>query len=180
MTTVGAASLRATCSTGADPAPAPRTALSPSDASDARATGLDVDVGELPRLELADLRLRWRNHLGGSFPAHLPNWLLTRVLAYRLQAAVRGSRRRDAARIRGQPDGRRLPRRRDLSRAPFDDARRHQVEARRAARSRVERQMVRVMVFGDGFAWNGETYSSLSQVARAITGTIGTAIASSV
>jgi hypothetical protein len=29
----------------------------------------------------------------------------------------------------------------------------------------------RVMVLADGFAWNGSTYKSLSQVARAITGT---------
>ena len=29
----------------------------------------------------------------------------------------------------------------------------------------------RVMVLGDGFAWNGATYASLSSVARAITGT---------
>ena len=29
----------------------------------------------------------------------------------------------------------------------------------------------RVMVMAEGFAWNGETYASLSKVARAITGT---------
>jgi hypothetical protein len=29
----------------------------------------------------------------------------------------------------------------------------------------------RVMVLADGFAWNGQTYDSLSEVARAITGT---------
>jgi hypothetical protein len=29
----------------------------------------------------------------------------------------------------------------------------------------------RVMVLAEGFAWNGTTYASLSQVARAITGT---------
>src|SRR5271165_6037634 len=34
--------------------------------------------------------LQWRNHLGGTPPAHLPSWLLTRVLAYRLQAAAFG------------------------------------------------------------------------------------------
>ena len=31
--------------------------------------------------------------------------------------------------------------------------------------------MHRVAVLADGFAWNGKTYSSLSQVAFAITGT---------
>ena len=32
-------------------------------------------------------------------------------------------------------------------------------------------QMQRVAVLGDGFAWNGNTYPSLSKVAFAITGT---------
>src|SRR5271166_5298860 len=39
-------------------------------------------------LDRRQLLLQWRNHLGGTPPAHLPSWLLTRVLAYRLQAAV--------------------------------------------------------------------------------------------
>jgi hypothetical protein len=34
--------------------------------------------------------LQWRNHLGGTPPAHLPKWLLLRLLAYRLQAVAFG------------------------------------------------------------------------------------------
>jgi Protein of unknown function (DUF2924) len=34
-----------------------------------------------------------------------------------------------------------------------------------------DRRSQRVMVMADGFAWNGETYDSLSKVAFAITGT---------
>jgi hypothetical protein len=34
-----------------------------------------------------------------------------------------------------------------------------------------DRQSQRVMVMADGFAWNGQTYDSLSKVALAITGT---------
>ena len=34
-----------------------------------------------------------------------------------------------------------------------------------------DRQSHRVMVLADGFAWNGQTYDSLSKVALAITGT---------
>ena len=51
---------------------------------------LAAEIDELARLDLAQLRLRWRNHLGGSFSAHLPKWLLVRVLAYRMQAAALG------------------------------------------------------------------------------------------
>ena len=34
-----------------------------------------------------------------------------------------------------------------------------------------DRQSHRVMVLADGFAWNGQTYDSLTKVAFAITGT---------
>ena len=34
-----------------------------------------------------------------------------------------------------------------------------------------DRRSQRVMVMSDGFAWNGQTYDSLSKVAFAITGT---------
>jgi hypothetical protein len=34
-----------------------------------------------------------------------------------------------------------------------------------------DRRFQRVMVMADGFAWNGQTYDSLSKVAFAITGT---------
>jgi hypothetical protein len=42
-----------------------------------------------------------------------------------------------------------------------------------------DRRSQRVMVMADGFAWNGQTYDSLSKVAFAITGTNGTVLASS-
>src|SRR5436309_3145547 len=60
-------------------APSP-TALLELSAAVARLEGMDID----------QLRLQWRNHLSGSAPAHLPRWLLMRVLAYRMQADVLG------------------------------------------------------------------------------------------
>ena len=51
---------------------------------------LDALVASLSHLNLDQLELQWRNHLGGSPPAHLPGWLLMRVLAYRIQAAAFG------------------------------------------------------------------------------------------
>jgi hypothetical protein len=47
-------------------------------------------VSSLPNLDRSRLLLQWRNHLGGSVPAHLPTWHLMRVLAYRLQAEAFG------------------------------------------------------------------------------------------
>jgi hypothetical protein len=51
---------------------------------------LDALVASLSQLNQDQVRLQWRNHLGGSPPAHLPGWLIMRVLAYRIQAAALG------------------------------------------------------------------------------------------
>src|SRR5271166_2498969 len=51
---------------------------------------VDASVASLSGLNLDQLRLQWRNQLGGIAPAHLPGWLLIRVLAYRTQAAAFG------------------------------------------------------------------------------------------
>ena len=47
-------------------------------------------VANLAMLNLAGLRLQWRNVFGGSAPVHLPKPLLARILAYRLQADAFG------------------------------------------------------------------------------------------
>ena len=47
-------------------------------------------VANLATLDLAGLRLQWRNVFGGSAPVHLPKPLLARILAYRLQANAFG------------------------------------------------------------------------------------------
>ena len=43
-------------------------------------------VANLEGLDLNGLRRQWRAHLGSEAAAHLPRWLLIRVLAYRLQS----------------------------------------------------------------------------------------------
>ena len=47
-------------------------------------------VADLEGRDLDGLRRQWRVHLGGEAPAHLPRWLLMRVLAYRLQSDAFG------------------------------------------------------------------------------------------
>ena len=63
------------------------TASAPS--SSERET-LDASVVSLSGLSADQLRLQWRNHLGGIAPAHIAGWLLMRVLAYRIQAMAFG------------------------------------------------------------------------------------------
>ena len=43
--------------------------------------------------------LQWRNHLGGTPPAHLPRWLLMKILAYRIQATVFGGLDKETLRV---------------------------------------------------------------------------------
>jgi hypothetical protein len=128
-------------------------------------------VGEIIELDLAGLRLCWRNHLGGISPAHLPKWLLARLLAYRAQAAALGDL--DLATLRrirrSSSDGDPGP---VSAFTPHVATTRDGAELRPGALLLREwkGRMERVMILEDGFAWNGATYSSLSQVAKAITG----------
>jgi hypothetical protein len=128
-------------------------------------------IASLPELDKPQLLLRWRNHLGGTAPAHLPGWLLARVLAFRLQAQAFGDVSAAALRKvrRGAGDG-------DSSPPPFANrtpATREGVDLRPGAMLAREwrGKLERVTALEEGFAWNGKTYGSLSQVAKAITGT---------
>jgi hypothetical protein len=58
--------------------------------SQSKAETLDATISGLAALDGDQLRLQWRNNLGGTAPTHLPRWLLLKFLAYRLQAATLG------------------------------------------------------------------------------------------
>src|SRR4029077_12103652 len=64
-------------------------------------------VANLEGLDLNGLRRQWRAHLGGEPPAHLPRWLLIRMLAYRLQSDAFGDHDKSIRRILrcGKEDG---------------------------------------------------------------------------
>ena len=148
------------------------TLVPPGPSASERET-IDALVANLSGLNVDQLRLQWRNYLGGIAPAHVPGWLLMRVLAYRIQAAASG----------------------DLDRAILRRLREHRDEAFElggarpfATRGPTTREGVglksgallvrewnggleRVMILDDGYAWNGCVYRSLSRVAKAITGT---------
>jgi hypothetical protein len=126
-------------------------------------------VAGLEGHDLNGLRRQWRAHLGGEPPLHLQRWLLMRVLAYRLQADAFGGLDKS---IQGML---RSNKEQDVA-APFD---------RRAPQTRYgvglkagallvrewKGKLERVMILEQGFAWNGQTFGSLSQIAKAMTGT---------
>src|SRR6202046_5748306 len=65
-------------------------------------------IAALVELDANGLCLQWRNQLGGTPPAHLPRWLLMRILAYRIQAAAFGGLDKGTSRLLRQARGRRL------------------------------------------------------------------------
>jgi hypothetical protein len=128
---------------------------------------IDVEVAHLRSLDVGGLRNHWHNVFGRRPHPYLPRHLLFRVLAYRLQADVLGDLDGDSQRLL------------DLSVSPEDAGQRAVELTRRTTDLRPgtvlgrewNGQMHRVAVLADGFAWNGNTYPSLSKVAFAITGT---------
>ena len=65
-------------------------------------------IAALVELDTNGLCLQWRNHLGGTPPAHLPRWLLMKILAYRIQATAFGGIDKETLRVLRQPKGQRL------------------------------------------------------------------------
>jgi Protein of unknown function (DUF2924) len=151
---------------GRHPASAAPDAMLSADAS------LAAVLAGLEGLEIEGLRRQWRNHLGGEVPAHLPRWLLVRVLGYRLQVAAFGDLDKSVRRLlRDEADGEG-----GQNTAPFDrrDAQTRDGIALRPGALLVREwqgKLERVMVLEEGFAWNGKNFTSLSQIAKAMTGT---------
>jgi len=125
-------------------------------------------VANLAALDLAGLRLQWRNIFGGSAPMHLPKPLLARILAYRLQADAFGDLP-DLVRRTLESFGARGSARVGQAGGDGSPCQRHIKPGSILVRE-WDGHLHRVMALEQGFAWEGRTYPSLSQVARAITG----------
>jgi hypothetical protein len=138
----------------------------PSPALDA--TVLSI-VANLEGLDLNGLRRQWRAHLGGEPAAHLTRWLLMKVLAYRLQAdafvdldkSIQRMLRSNKDRGSATPFDRRAPQTREGV----------GLKAGALLVREWKGRLERVMILEEGFAWNGQTFGSLSQIAKAMTGT---------
>ncbi len=129
------------------------------------AARLSGELDRLAAMDAASLRRRWRMVFGRAAPEQLPRALIMRALAYRIQADALGDLDRETIRMldrlaRGGRDGTSIP---------FPELR-----ATKPGTLLVREWdgvLQRVMVLEQGFAWNGQTYDSLSKVAGAITGT---------
>ena len=128
---------------------------------------VENEIAHLRGLDLAGLRARWRGLTGRAAPPHLSKTLLLRVLAYRVQAAAFGDLDQATTRLLDRiAEEARAGRRIDV---PVPD--RVGLRPGTVLVREWEGTPHRVMVMEQGFAWNGAPYASLSEVARAITGT---------
>jgi hypothetical protein len=133
-------------------------------------TTVEDEIAHLRGLDPGGLSARWRSLFQQPAPAHLTRHLLFAVIAYRVQADRFGDLDhttkqvldRTAAKEAGSVTSARL--------ASFDQKRTELTPGTVLVRE-WDRRSQRVMVMADGFAWNGQTYGSLSKVAFAITGT---------
>lgn len=139
---------------------------------------LTAEIQDLAGLDLQALRARWRKLLRSPPPDHLSRPILLRLLAYKLQARTYGDLDRETVRYLERIERARLdqPRREEGSRTktpppvppvPLSRA----LKPGTLLAREYGGQMHRVTAVADGFAWNGVTYTSLSEIARMITGT---------
>src|SRR6516162_10552316 len=134
---------------------------------DERPAGADrgADPERLPKTPIAALRSRYRELFRTEPPKAFGPDLLRRSIAHRIQERAYGGLSRERRRLldqlvkaaRAKPDGRlELPRR---------------IKPGSELVRTWNRRTYRVMVMEKGFAWGGKTFSSLSEIAFAITGT---------
>lgn len=132
------------------------------------APDISSEIAGLKQMSVDELAARWRSTFGRKPPAHLPRYILINILAYQIQADEFGELGKDQVRYLdaiGKGGGRAtsMPAPGQASVGEF----------------RVGTMFVRehegtthhVTVASEGLVWSGNVYSSLSAVARAITGT---------
>jgi Protein of unknown function (DUF2924) len=131
---------------------------------------IEDEIAHLRGLDLKGLRSRWQSAFGRSAPTHLTRHLLFAVIAYRLQADHFGdldhATRQMLDRTAGKEGEAAM-----TSRLTSFDQKQARLTLGTVLVREWDRQSQRVTVMADGFAWNGQTYDSLSKVAFAITGT---------
>ena len=133
-------------------------------------TSVEDEIAHLRGLELGGLRARWQSVFQRPAPAHLTRNLLFTVIAYRLQADRFGDLDHETKQVLDRTVAKEAGPAMSARLASFDQKRTALTPGTVLVRE-WDRQSQRVMVMADGFAWNGQTYDSLSKVAFAITGT---------
>ena len=133
-------------------------------------TSVEDEIVHLRGLDLKGLRARWQSVLQRPSPDHLPRHLLFAIIAYRIQADRFGDLDHETRQLLDRTGAKESGAVMSARLVRFDQKRTELKPGTILVRE-WDRRSQRVMVMSDGFAWNGQTYDSLSKVAFAITGT---------
>ncbi|GEC15885.1 DUF2924 domain-containing protein [Nitrobacter winogradskyi] len=126
---------------------------------------VEAELAKLPLMPIVNLRLRYRELFRSDPPKAFGPDLLRRSIAQRIQERAYGGLSKDSSRllrqlvkaVRGKPNGKlELPRR---------------IKAGSELVRTWRGTTFRVKVVADGFAFEGQTYASLSEIATKIAGT---------
>jgi hypothetical protein len=131
---------------------------------------VEDEIVHLRGLDLKGLRARWQSVLQKPAPGHLPRHLLFAIISYRIQADRFGDLDHETRQLLDRTGAKESGTAMSARLVSFDQKRTELTPGTVLVRE-WDRQSQRVMVMSDGFAWNGQTYDSLSKVAFAITGT---------
>src|ERR1700704_5106456 len=133
-------------------------------------TSIEDEIVHLRGLDLNGLRARWRSVLQRPAPDHLPRHLVFAIIAYRIQVDRSGDLDHETRQLLDRTGAKESGTAMSARLVSFDQKRTELTPGTVLVRE-WDRRSQRVMVMADGFAWNGQTYDSLSKVAFAITGT---------
>jgi hypothetical protein len=133
-------------------------------------TSIEDEIVHLRGLDLKGLRARWQSVFQRPSPSRLPRHLLFAIIAYRIQADRFGDLDHETRQLLDRTGAKESGTAMSARLVSFDQKRSELTPGTVLVRE-WDRQSQRVMVMSVGFAWNGQTYDSLSKVAFAITGT---------
>jgi hypothetical protein len=121
---------------------------------------IEAEVDHIRSLGIDALRSRWRMVFNATPPAGLTKDLLARMIAYQIQEDAFGGLDREMIK--------QLDRLGRGEKAPKENRR---LKTGTVVVREYQGERHTVTVVPDGFEWHGSTYTSLSTIARAITGT---------
>jgi hypothetical protein len=124
------------------------------------ATAIEAEVDQIQFLGIDALRKRWRMMFTAVPPKGLTKDILGRMIAYRIQEEAFGGLDRDTIKLLDR-----------LARGEKTNELNRRLKPGTVLVREYNGQRHTVTVMPDGFSWREATYSSLSVIARTITGT---------
>ena len=121
---------------------------------------IDAEVTRIRSLGIGALRQRWRTMFGAIPPKGLSKDILGRMIAYRIQEEAFGGLDRDLVKLLDR-----------LARGDKPNEMNRRLKPGTVLVREYQGERHTVTIVPDGFLWADKTYSSLSVIAQAITGT---------